>query len=93
MVTWYVSANRDEETFEDPYRFDITRRNAGEHVTFGPGGPHFCLGAHLAKLETRILLQELLPRLRSIELTGPVVRMRSNFVNGIKHMPVRVELA
>ncbi len=93
VVTWYISANRDEEKFEEPYRFDVTRAGAGEHVTFGPGGPHFCLGAHLAKLETRILLQELLPRLRSIELTGPVVRMRSNFVNGIKHMPVRVELA
>ena len=93
VVTWYISANRDEAMFEDPYRFDITRGNAGEHVTFGPGGPHFCLGAHLAKLETRILLQELLPRLKHIELTGPVERMRSNFVNGIKHMPVRVELA
>ena len=93
VVTWHISANFDEEKFEDPYRFDITRTGAGEHVTFGPGGPHFCLGAHLAKLETRILLQELLPRLRSIEITGPVERMRSNFVNGIKHMPVRVELA
>ena len=93
VVTWYISANRDEEKFEEPYRFDVTRAGASEHVTFGPGGPHFCLGAHLAKLETRILLQELLPRLRSIELTGPVVRMRSNFVNGIKHMPVRVELS
>ena len=93
VVTWYISANFDELTFDDPYRFDITRKNAGEHVTFGPGGPHFCLGAHLAKLETRILLQELLPRLRSIEITGRVERMRSNFVNGIKHMPVRVQLA
>jgi cytochrome P450 len=93
VVTWYISANRDEEKFEDPYRFDIARRGAGEHVTFGPGGPHFCLGAHLAKLETKVLLQELLPRLKSIELTGPVERMRSNFVNGIKHIPVRVELA
>jgi cytochrome P450 len=93
VVTWYISANRDDDRFGDPYRFDVTRRNAGEHVTFGPGGPHFCLGAHLAKLETRVLFQELLPRLRSIELTGPVQRMRSNFVNGIKHMPIRVELA
>jgi cytochrome P450 len=93
VVTWYISANRDGTVFEDPYRFDVARRNAGEHVTFGPGGPHFCLGAHLAKLETKVLLQELLPRLKSIELTGPVERMRSNFVNGIKHMPVRVELA
>jgi cytochrome P450 len=93
VVTWYVSANFDERKFDDPYRFDITRKGAAEHVTFGPGGPHFCLGAHLAKLETRILLQELLPRLRSIEITRPVERMRSNFVNGIKHMPVRVELS
>ncbi len=61
-----------------------------DHVTFGPGGPHFCLGAHLARLETRILFQELIPRLDSIELAGPVERIRSNFVNGIKRMPVRV---
>jgi cytochrome P450 len=89
VVTWYISANRDEEVFADPYRFDVTRR-PNDHVTFGPGGPHFCLGAHLARLETKILFQELLPRLRSIELTGPVERIRSNFVNGIKRMPVRV---
>lgn len=92
VVTWYISANRDEEQFPEPYRFDVARK-PNEHVTFGPGGPHFCLGAHLAKLETKVLFQELLPRLRSIELTGPVERMRSNFVNGIKHMPVRVERA
>ena len=92
VVTWYISANRDDDQFPDPYRFDVTRR-PNEHVTFGPGGPHFCLGAHLAKLETRILFEELLPRLKSIELVGAVERMRSNFVNGIKHMPVRVERA
>jgi cytochrome P450 len=89
VVTWYISANRDEEQFPEPYRFDI-RRHPNDHVTFGPGGPHFCLGAHLARLETKILFEELLPRLASIELSGPVERMRSNFVNGIKHMPVRV---
>jgi cytochrome P450 len=92
VVTWYVSANRDEEVFPDPYRFDVTRR-PNDHVTFGPGGPHFCLGAHLARLETKILFQELLPRLRSIELAGPVERIRSNFVNGVKRMPVRVTQA
>jgi cytochrome P450 len=92
VVTWYISANRDEEVFPDPYRFDITRR-PNEHVTFGPGGPHFCLGAHLARLETKVMFQELLPRLRSIELTGPATRIRSNFVNGIKKMPVRVAIA
>jgi cytochrome P450 len=91
VVTWYISANRDEEVFPDPYRFDITRR-PNEHVTFGPGGPHFCLGAHLARLETKVMFQELLPRLRSIELTGPATRIRSNFVNGIKKMPVRVAI-
>jgi cytochrome P450 len=90
VVTWYVSANRDEEVFSDPYRFDVTR-TPNDHVTFGPGGPHFCLGAHLARLETKILFQELLPRIASIELTGPVSRVRSNFVNGIKRMPVRVK--
>ncbi|MEX0985526.1 MAG: cytochrome P450 [Actinomycetota bacterium] len=89
VVTWYVSANRDEDVFPDPYRFDITR-TPNDHVTFGPGGPHFCLGAHLARLETRILFSELLPRLASIEPAGPVERIRSNFVNGIKRMPVRV---
>jgi len=89
VVTWYVSANFDPDVFPDPRRFDVTRA-PNDHVTFGPGGPHFCLGAHLARLETKILFQELIPRLRSIELTGPVERIRSNFVNGIKRMPVRV---
>ena len=89
VVTWYTSANRDEAMFDDPYTFDVTR-TPNDHVTFGPGGPHFCLGAHLARLETKILFQELIPRLDTIELTGPVERIRSNFVNGIKRMPVRV---
>ncbi len=92
VVTWYISANRDESVFPEPYRFDVTRQ-PNDHVTFGPGGPHFCLGAHLARLETKILFQELLPRLKAIELAGPVERIRSNFVNGIKRMPVRVELS
>jgi cytochrome P450 len=89
VVTWYISANFDPEVFPAPSRFDVTRV-PNEHVTFGPGGPHFCLGAHLARLETRILFEQLLPRLSSIELAGPVDRIRSNFVNGIKRMPVRV---
>jgi cytochrome P450 len=89
VVTWYISANFDESAFEDPYRFDVTRA-PNYQVSFGPGGPHFCLGAHLARLETKILFQELLPRIRSIEQAGPVERVRSNFVNGIKRMPVRV---
>ncbi|MDH4111246.1 MAG: cytochrome P450 [Actinomycetota bacterium] len=89
VVTWYISANFDPESFPDPRAFDVTR-SPNDHVTFGPGGPHFCLGAHLARLETKILFQELIPRLETIELTGPVERIRSNFVNGIKRMPVRV---
>ena len=89
VVTWYIGANFDDEMFPDPYAFDVTRA-PNDHVTFGPGGPHFCLGAHLARLETKILFQELIPRLASIELAGPVERIRSNFVNGIKRMPVRV---
>ena len=89
LLLLWASANRDEEVFPDPYTFDVTRK-PNDHVTFGPGGPHFCLGAHLARLETKILFQELLPRLSSIELVGPVERIRSNFVNGIKRMPVRV---
>jgi cholest-4-en-3-one 26-monooxygenase len=91
-VTWYTSANRDEEFFPDPYTFDVTR-TPNDHVTFGPGGPHFCLGAHLARLETTILFQELLRGLKSIELIGPVERIRSDFVNSINRMPVRVEIA
>lgn len=89
VVTWYVSANRDEEVFPDPYRFDVTRQ-PNDHVTFGPGGPHFCLGAHLARLETKILFQELLPRLASVELAGDPQRIRSNFVNGLKSLPVTI---
>jgi cytochrome P450 len=89
VVTWYVSANFDEDLFVRPNMFDVTR-TPNDHVTFGPGGPHFCLGAHLARLETKILFQELLPRLGSIEMAGRVERIRSNFVNGIKRMPVRV---
>ena len=89
VVTWYISANFDDAAFQDPFRFDVAR-NPNYQVSFGPGGPHFCLGAHLARLETKILFQELLPRIRSIEPAGPVERVRSNFVNGIKRMPVRV---
>ncbi len=92
IVTWLISANYDERQFPDPHSFDITRR-PNNHVTFGRGGPHFCLGAHLAKLETRIMFEELLPRLRSIEPAGPARRIESNFTNAYKAMPVRVTTA
>ena len=89
VVTWYLSANYDEEVFSDPYRFDIGRK-PNRHVTFGGGGPHLCLGNWLARLEVKVFLEELLSRFNRIELTGDVERVRSNFINGIKRMPVRV---
>ncbi|MHB8669643.1 MAG: cytochrome P450 [Acidimicrobiales bacterium] len=87
VVIWYISANRDEAVFDDPYLFDIAR-SPNEHVAFGGGGPHFCLGANLARLEITIVFEQLLARLPDMELAGPVQRLRSNFINGIKHMPV-----
>ena len=92
VVLWYVSANFDEDVFPDPFRFDVTRR-LNDHAAFGPGGPHFCLGAWLARLEVRVMLEELLPRIAGMEPAGPVRRIRSNFANGFKQMPVRVRLA
>jgi cytochrome P450 len=89
VVIWYVSANFDEEVFADPLRFDVGRR-PNPHVTFGGGGPHFCLGAHLAKLEVQVMFDALLPRLADMEPVGPVERMRTNFTNALKRMPVRV---
>jgi cytochrome P450 len=92
VVVWFVSGNHDEEVFPDPERFDVGR-DPNPHMAFGSGGSHVCLGAHLARLEVRVMFEELIPRLSSLEVTGPIERLRSNFINGIKHMPVRVELA
>jgi cytochrome P450 len=89
ITTWFVSGNRDEAVFEDPDRFDVGR-SPNPHMTFGPGGVHHCLGAHLAKMEIRITFEELLSRGVKIELTGEPERLRSNFFNGVKRMPVRV---
>jgi cytochrome P450 len=88
VVMWYPSANYDEEVFEDPFTFDI-RREPNDHLTFGTGR-HVCLGASLARLEVRVVFEELLKRVASIELTSAPVRLRSNFINGIKHLPVHV---
>lgn len=88
VAVYYVSANRDEAVFEEPDRFDVGR-SPNEHLTFGGGGPHFCLGANLARLEIRVMFEELLGRLPDIELNGPPRRLRSNFINGLKAMPVR----
>lgn len=87
VVIFYPSANRDERKFVNPERFDVTR-SPNEHLAFGIG-EHFCLGASLARLEIRLIFEELLRRLPDLEFAGPVRRLRSNFINGIKAMPVR----
>lgn len=87
----YLSANRDESVFEDPFRFDVTRANANQHLAFGIGA-HFCLGAHLARMELRAFFRELLPRLDSIEFAGLNDDIPSTFVGGPKHVPVRYRL-
>jgi cytochrome P450 len=91
VVMWFASANRDESIFPDPEKFDVTRDRV-DHLSFGKGGPHFCLGNGLARLEIKIVFEELLKRIESAELTGPVKMVRSNLVHGMKEMPVRVVL-
>jgi cytochrome P450 len=87
VVIWNASANRDESVFAHPDVFDITR-SPNDHLAFGHG-EHFCIGANLARLELRVMIEEVARRLPDLELSGPVERLRSNFVAGIKHMPVR----
>jgi len=88
IALYYISANRDEEVFEDPFRFDI-ERDPNPHIAFGGGGPHFCLGAQLARMEIHVLFEELARRVRRVEGLAPPDRLRSNFIGGIKHLPVR----
>ncbi|HXR34952.1 MAG TPA: cytochrome P450 [Candidatus Binataceae bacterium] len=87
VVVWNVSANRDEDEFSDPFKFDVTR-TPNDHLAFAHG-EHFCVGANLARLELRVMLDELLTRLPDIQPAGKPERLRSNFVAGIKHMPVK----
>ena len=87
VTLWYPSVNHDEDVFEDPERFDI-RRSPNNHLAFGIG-EHYCLGANLARMELRIIFRQILERLHDIELAGPARRLRSNFINGVKSMPVR----
>jgi cytochrome P450 len=89
VVLWYASANFDENVFPEPLRFDVAR-SPNEHVAFGAGGPHFCLGANLARLELRVMLSELLPRVAEFRLAGPVVHAGSNFSNGILSLPLEI---
>lgn len=88
VVLYYVAANRDPAVFADPNRLDLAR-DPNPHLAFGIG-PHYCLGAALARLEMRALLTELLPHLSRMEITGPPERLSSNFVNGLKALPVRM---
>jgi cytochrome P450 len=87
VVFWHISANRDETVFENPNAFDIAR-TPNNHMAFGGGGPHFCLGANLARMEIRVMFDRLLDRMPDIRLDGEVQRLRSNFINGVKHIPV-----
>lgn len=87
VVVWNASANRDEDVFPRPDTFDIAR-SPNDHLAFGHG-EHFCIGANLARLQLRVMVDEVMRRLRDIEPAGPVERLRSNFVSGIKHMPIR----
>jgi cytochrome P450 len=89
VVVWYPSGNRDETVFAEPHRLDLAR-TPNPHLTFGRGGPHRCLGEHLGLLEIRIVLQELLKRVTGFERTGAARRVRSNFANGLKTLPVVV---
>jgi len=87
VVFYHASGNRDEEIFEDPDRFDIGR-DPNPHIAFGGGGPHFCLGANLARIEIRIMFEHLLDRIPDLRQAGDVQRLQSQFINGVKHLPV-----
>jgi cholest-4-en-3-one 26-monooxygenase len=90
VALFYPSANRDESVFAAPNKFDIGRY-PNQHIAFGIG-EHFCLGANLARLELQVMFRQLAERVDAVELTGPIQRMRSSFVGGIKHMPVRIKV-
>jgi len=91
VILWFVSANRDHTVFADPFRIDIGR-DPNPHLAFGQGGVHACLGMWLARLELRIVLQEFVRRISSIEQSAPETFLRSNFIGGIKSLPVAVTL-
>jgi cytochrome P450 len=86
VLIHYLSANRDEDVFERADEFDVTRADAG-HAAFGGGGTHFCLGAQLARLELRVLLEELYPKVPGLTVTAEPDRLRSSFFHGIKRLP------
>ncbi len=90
VVMWYNSGNRDEEIYENPYEFNISRTLAPAQVGFGAGGPHFCLGANLARREIAVMFDEIRKRLPNLAITGEPAYLQSNFINGIKRMPCRI---
>jgi len=87
LMVYYPSANRDEDIYEDPNTFDIERKN-NHHLAFGVG-EHFCIGTHLARLEARVMFEAILERMHDIEITGPVSYLRSNLIDGVKHIPMK----
>jgi cytochrome P450 len=90
VVMWYNSGNRDEEIYENPHQFNIARTLAPAQVGFGAGGPHFCLGANLARREIAVMFDEIRRRLPNLVVTGEPAYLQSNFINGIKRMPCRI---
>jgi cytochrome P450 len=92
VVLWYVSGNRDGAEFADPGTFDIAR-SPNRHLSFGRGGPHLCLGAHLARLEVQVVLAALARRAAGFELAGSPRRIRSNFTNGLRELPITIRPA
>lgn len=92
VVFFHISANRDETVFDDPHAFDITR-NPNPHIAFGAGGPHFCLGANLARMEIRVMFEHLLDRMPDLRQAGDVQRLQSPFISGVKHIPVEFPAA
>ncbi len=91
VLYWFLSGNRDETAFSDPFRVDLAR-TPNRHLAFGQGGPHVCLGMWLARLEVRVLFEELAKRIRTIEPAGEQKFLRSNFVGGIKELPIRITM-
>ena len=89
ITVWYGAANRDEDVFTDPHAFDVTR-SPNEHIAFGGRGPHYCLGTALAKMEIKVMFEEMLTQTPDMRLVGEPDRLASNLINGIKHLPVKL---